>query len=406
MTKPCLFISYDGLLDPLGQSQILPYLFAVAKHPRKVYILSFEKAANYHKNFQDFKKKLDNVGIVWQPLTFTRKFRYLGKLYDFVRMYLMAAWLVYKYQISIIHARGHISAQVGLFCKKIFNTQLLFDCRGLWVDEKIDKGGWDLQRRLDRVFYNYFKKQERNLMSKADSIVVLTKAVLKELPKLGVSNPEKVRVIPCCADFAYFKVFNYEQKQNQRNKHAIPIDAFVIGYVGSLGKMYMLDFFLKCFSKLLDSTTNVYALIITPDTELAKQEVEKNLSRDYRRLVKCISGTRAEMPTLIPIMDVMLSFIKPSYARLATSPTKIAESLACGVPVISNPGIGDVSDILTELEVGYTVEDPEDFIKILDAVKFKDPVKIRNASQTIFDLEIANKVYKEIYQKLQKESIC
>ena len=38
-----LFITYDGILDPLGSSQILPYLFGLASKGVKVHILSFEK---------------------------------------------------------------------------------------------------------------------------------------------------------------------------------------------------------------------------------------------------------------------------------------------------------------------------------------------------------------------------
>ena len=38
-----LFITYDGLLDPLGKSQILPYIISIKSPQRKINILSFEK---------------------------------------------------------------------------------------------------------------------------------------------------------------------------------------------------------------------------------------------------------------------------------------------------------------------------------------------------------------------------
>lgn len=38
--KKSLFITYDGLLDPLGGSQILPYLYSISVHPRGVHVIS------------------------------------------------------------------------------------------------------------------------------------------------------------------------------------------------------------------------------------------------------------------------------------------------------------------------------------------------------------------------------
>ena len=38
-----LFISYNGMLDPLGQSQVLPYLRELAKRGVRFTLLSFER---------------------------------------------------------------------------------------------------------------------------------------------------------------------------------------------------------------------------------------------------------------------------------------------------------------------------------------------------------------------------
>ena len=38
-----LFISYNGMLDPLGQSQVIPYLRELAKRGVRFTLLSFER---------------------------------------------------------------------------------------------------------------------------------------------------------------------------------------------------------------------------------------------------------------------------------------------------------------------------------------------------------------------------
>ena len=45
--KSILYITYDGLLDPLGESQIIPYIKGINNDKNKIYILSFEKKNNY-----------------------------------------------------------------------------------------------------------------------------------------------------------------------------------------------------------------------------------------------------------------------------------------------------------------------------------------------------------------------
>lgn len=406
MNPTCLFISYDGLLDPLGASQILPYLKGIAKHPRKVCILSFEKPEKYRQGTQKLRQELQEMGIIWQPIKFSSRFSYLGKAWDFLKMYAYTAYMIGHYQIKIVHARGHISAQVGLFWKRFFSYRLLFDCRGLWVDEKVDKGGWDLNRYRDAFFYRYFKKKEQNLIQESDHIVVLTQAVIPELKKLGLKNTDKLSVIPCCADFEHFQIASLKDKKNFRQTLLLPKDALVMGYIGSMGKMYMMDKFFKCLSDALQKNPNTYGLIVTPDVCLAHDEMQKYLTLDLQEKVKVQTATREQMPQLIAVMDVMLSFIKPSYARLATSPTKIAESLACGVPVIANEGIGDVTEILTNLQVGKIIKDFSQALDIELMIQNMDALDIRNQAKKVFDLEHAHHFYHEAYQKLQKEIIC
>ena len=41
-----LFITYDGLMDPLGKSQIIPYLKSISNSQRKINVISFEKISN------------------------------------------------------------------------------------------------------------------------------------------------------------------------------------------------------------------------------------------------------------------------------------------------------------------------------------------------------------------------
>ena len=65
-----LFISYDGMLEPLGQSQVLPYVRGLAARGAVITVLSFEKWADGKRRgrLQSLQAELDAIGIRWIPL--------------------------------------------------------------------------------------------------------------------------------------------------------------------------------------------------------------------------------------------------------------------------------------------------------------------------------------------------
>src|SRR5215212_7501412 len=81
-----LYITYDGLTDPLGQSQILPYLKGLSAYDYKFTILSFEKPGRYKKEKDLIEKLTSESRITWVPMTFTKNPPVFSKLYDALRM--------------------------------------------------------------------------------------------------------------------------------------------------------------------------------------------------------------------------------------------------------------------------------------------------------------------------------
>ena len=72
MKKYILFISYDGLLDPLGKSQILPYIFGLNDFGYNFILISYEKEDRNNKQLEDLKNRLKSKGIIWYKLRFKR----------------------------------------------------------------------------------------------------------------------------------------------------------------------------------------------------------------------------------------------------------------------------------------------------------------------------------------------
>ena len=258
-----LYITYDGLLDPLGPSQTLPYVKGISKHQDKVVIVSFEKDERFLHGKDALLSDLQNYSIEWQPLRFTKGLGFIGKFWDLSRMYMTALIISCKHNIKVVHTRGYPPAPVGLFIKHITKAKFIFDFRGLWVDERVDKGGWDLNRLFDRLQYKYYKRVERTLLIQSDHVVVLTDKVVDEVMKLGAIEKSRITVIPCCADYNHFPLSTNTSKIDARISLGIPTDAFVLGYLGSIGKMYLLDRFFHLFKLAVNVRKDCHALLIT-----------------------------------------------------------------------------------------------------------------------------------------------
>lgn len=403
-----LFISYDGLTDPLGGSQILPYLRSIASHTRKVHVLSFEKPKRFAAAGTQLLAELAEEDIGWTPLPFSRGGK-LAKVWDLARMYYTAVRLTIKHRFGIVHCRSYQAAQVGCLLKRWFGLKVLFDMRGLWVDERVDGGIWQLVRGVDRLIYRHYKRIERSLLECADHVVALTDRVVPELRRLAPRMQADITVIPCCADFTHFKVLTRSDIEGVRGELGIPADALVLGYLGSLGTWYCLEEMLDLFIMAAARRPNVHMLLITRDWEPVHAALlEARGGADLSARLHVRAASRVQVPALIGAVDVMLSFIKPAYSKMASSPTKLAEAFACGVPVICNRGIGDVDTQVDGLSAGVVIDmaDPAALGEVgtrLEAVRALGGQGIRERARRVFDLSVAADSYNRVYDALEAQ---
>ena len=157
MAKNVLYLSYDGMTDPLGQSQVLPYIIGLSKNGYSFHLISFEKP----DRFKAHKDKIDSIckknGISWHPLFYTKRPPLFSTMWDVNRMKRKAFKLHKEHEFIIVHCRSYLSALVGLSLKKRYKVRFLFDMRGFWADERVDGALWNLKNPLYKWVYNYFK---------------------------------------------------------------------------------------------------------------------------------------------------------------------------------------------------------------------------------------------------------
>jgi glycosyltransferase involved in cell wall biosynthesis len=115
-----------------------------------------------------------------------------------------------------------------------------------------------------------------------------------------------------------------------------------------------------------------------------------------------------DVPRYIRAADIALSFIKSCYSKQSSSPTKIAEYLAGGLPIICNAGIGDVDEVIESDGVGFVIREFSE-AAYLEALQAVDGLRrqgdlaerCRTSARSRFDLErIGGARYRRLYQRL------
>ena len=171
MVKQVLYLSYDGMTDPLGQSQVLPYIIGLTKKGYRFHLISFEKPDRYSQNREVISKICIENDIDWHPLMYTKWPPLLSTIWDVLKMKKLSKNLHKKHRISMIHCRSYISALVALSLKKTQSVPFLFDMRGFWADERVDGKIWSLSNPIYKMVYNFFKKKELEFFVNSDHIV-------------------------------------------------------------------------------------------------------------------------------------------------------------------------------------------------------------------------------------------
>lgn len=402
--KKILYITYDGLTDPLGQSQILPYLKGLSQYGYRFTILSFEKRDRFQKEKATIEQLIRESGIEWVPLSFTSNPPLLSKFYDAVRMKRTAATLQRKKGFDMVHCRSYVAADAGLYLKKKFGIRFFFDMRGFWADEKKD-GTWDVRHPLFGRIYKYYKAKEAAYLKNADYIISLTEAGRKEMSTWASFQKNiPVSVIPCCADMQHFSLTDKEQKKKAREVLAIKNGELVLSYLGSVGTWYMLDEMLLLFKTVKKKYPDAKFLFIThsPRNMIDQRIAELNLNaKDFI----ITQASRKEVPGLIKASDINISFIRPVYSKVSSSPTKLGEVLSMGIPVIVNSGVGDVEQTVTTVNAGYVLHHFEegDFEKAVQSIPgllLRFPAAIREAAEPIYSLEKGIQLYLSCYRQV------
>jgi glycosyltransferase involved in cell wall biosynthesis len=396
-----LYISYDGMLDGLGQSQVFPYLERLTRNGYRFHLLSFEKPARWQdKNIVNkISRRAEAAGIRWIPLRYLKRPPVLSTLLDAARGAWQMIRLLRSGTISIVHVRSYVPALIVWlarpFCPKF---HFLFDIRGLWVDERVDGGLWAHGGTLFKIG----KRLEKRFFSIADHVVTLAHASVPEIQKIApFLNESSISVIRTAVDFDRFTCSARADK---------PSDPLRIVYLGKIGTWYMLDEMIRFFTVLRSVRACTLSFFTPEDPRLVGDALERhglNVSDIELRALD-----HDEVPGALHQQDLAMFFVRPTYSKKGTCCTKLGEYLATGLPVVTNYGVGDHEEILRGSDCGVVVKgfQESDFKQAAESILpfVQNPAQTarncRALAEKYFDAEDAAASYLAIYSSFRSTS--
>ena len=394
-----MYLAYNGLTEPLGRRQVVPYLAELSRRGWDFTVISFEKPRSASAEARLTVAGLLGARICWIPLQYHAWPSVPATAYDILRGWAAAA-LQGGRDVGLLHARSTVAAAMARWARPLVRAPWIFDVRGLLADEYADAGHWKAGGTLHRLTHNV----ERRLMRQADGVVFLTSRIRERLRGQGLlPDAQPNAVIPCCVDLAAFRP-SAVARQRIRQELGFA-DAPVLVYSGSLGSWYRLEEMLDFHAAARQVVPGLRFLILTPQTEMVSKSVARRPESALAVVGRHVQPD--DVPDYLSACDAGICFLADSPSKGASSPTKYGEYLASGLPVITNRWTGDAATL--DGEPPWTVVDnfgADHYARAAERLKWllarpeATVEAARELARRCFSLDLAVSRYDALYQEV------
>ncbi|MHA1180492.1 MAG: glycosyltransferase, partial [Alphaproteobacteria bacterium] len=390
-------ITYWSLLDPLCQSQSLPYLLALAREGYRLGLVTFEQPRWRMPPDQQKAKQneLRAKGIEWRPLSYHKRPAVFSTLYDVGVGSLVAASLARRSRATVVHGRASVSSAIATVAAKLGGTRLFVDADGPLSQEYVDIGVW----KKGSLGHRLTAWGERKSIEMADVVAVLTQHRRAEVSSWITDTP--IHILPCAVDLQHFGPSPGDRERLRRD---LGLEGTVFVYAGKAGGWYDTEgmvAFMETAKQVFGALT---LLVLTredpaPFAELCRQAEVDLVTRPV---------PSDQVPSYLSAGDVGLCFRHRSPSQLSCSPIKLAEYLACGVPVVATSGCGDYDHLIETQRVGIVIksDDAESHLaaaREIERLLGEESVgeRCRSTARHFLGLnEVVGPRYSEIYRSL------
>lgn len=356
-TKPSriLILGYYSYKDPLFTSAVLRYFEALPKLPgRQFFLLTFESSTYplHQSDIPAIESYLRDQGIVWYRFSWNSgRFKWIKKAFDLSSVLFRGSYIVLKHGINTIYSEGFPGAILGHSLSRLTGCSHIVHTFEPHAGYMVEAGVWQ-EKSWEAVL---LQKMERRVALRAKHIITATTGYAEIISSW--QTRANIHVIPSCVDTKRF-CLSADKRSQIRAKEGVSDHETIFVYTGKLGGMYMDDEIFQFFSQCNQIAKSSFRFwIITGekkevvDTMFERRGLPKN-----KTLV--IRLEASEVPDYLNAADIGVVAIRPVPSKKYSSPIKTGEYWACGLPVITPPGISDDSEaIRNNPDLGIVVND-------------------------------------------------
>lgn len=301
--------------------------------------------------------KIDGINLIVINAGDSNRYSMIKRAYKALIFAIISTYYSVSIKCNVLIASsGPITIGIpGLLGKLLSNKSLVFEVRDLWPGGAVEMGL--IQNRfLKRIFIGFEKLCYRHSSLVVPCSIGMESNILNRYPKVDTL------VIPNACDNKLFqgeiKEFDFPDWVNHNSK--------IFLYTGSLGLMDACDEIIHGFNLVKDKF-NTHIVFIGDGTErkLLENLVEKYCLNDNIHFLGLIPKTQV----IQWYTRALASFVVfKDFPILSTSsPNKMFDSFAAGVPIIQNT-VGWISDLVSANKIGLNVES-EDPISMKIAIE-------------------------------------
>jgi glycosyltransferase involved in cell wall biosynthesis len=366
-------VTIDSISEGVGSSQILPLLGRIADAGLAINLISFEK----NLPSKSVVSELEKSKILWTKRAFEKP-GYLGGLSRLLEM---------RSEITnteIVHARSDIPAVAAILSRE---APILWDIRSLWADQRAFMETNPLKKQAIgslRILESIASVGSSAISTLTASVVPVLEARHKYLPKLKI-------VVPTAVDLDRFRFVSRLPTINSAL------------YSGTYNDYY--DLLLS--KKFIEEMSKLGPLEVKWARPKESTRNALNAGED-----SSFVANQIEMAGIIPNYSFGISICKiaagPSLK--AAMPTKAAEFLACGRPMVINAGLGDLDKYIEEFDAGVVLDGTDK--NLVDKAQHLSelladpgtPSRCRALAEKYFDIEEGVRKYLETYSLMLSNS--
>lgn len=398
-----LYICYLSATEPLVETQVVAYLEGLATDGHEIHLLTFETADQSAEQTASRNLVLQRRGITWHRLRYHKKPSLPATIYDVIAGTYRGLRLIRLHKIDVVHARNHVPAAMALLLRRLTGCKLIFDIRGLMAEEYADALIW----KTGSLAFRLTKRVERACISSAAGVVVLTHAVKRHLfAEADDAGERPVIVIPTTADV---RGINRQRDRRDEIRQVLDIqNERVLVYLGKFSTWYMAREMAQFFKVSLTQRPNdVWMVLTQSDPALIRAELARESVPKARYRILRVSPS--EVGAYLAAADYAISFIRPSFSKISSSPTKIGEYMAAGLPAVIGGGIGDTDPLIEGSNTGVIIRshDERTYRRALPEVEqlLLDPAtrsRCEQVAQEEFSLDgVGIPRYRRLYREVE-----